>query len=195
MAQPCSRGQIQMIDPERLLKDAETVVVILKQHQVEAVVIGATALAAYNYVRQTEDIDLGVNADMPTLHAVVEALKETGFHAEFREPDADDPLGGVIDITSSAGLLQVISYSGRFPAVIDDAVRDAELVVRPGSPLHIVPVPQLIALKLYAGGRKSEADIVELLIRNPDIDVDEVRKVCRRYRLRGLDALIAEASE
>lgn len=184
-----------MPNPEELLKDAERVVDILKQHQVDAVVIGATALAAYNYVRQTEDIDLGVNADIPTLQAIVTSLRRSGFQTELRKPDADDPLGGVIDITSPAGLLQVISYAGRFPAAIKDAVRNFHLAVRPGSPLHLVPIPQLIALKLYAGGHKSQADIIELLSRNPDIDIEEVREVCSRYRLRGLDELIAEARQ
>lgn len=56
-----------------------------------------------------------------------------------------------------------------------------------------MPIPHLIALKLYAGRHKSKADIVELLARNPDIDLDEVRALCNRYRLRGLARLIAEA--
>jgi hypothetical protein len=51
----------------------------------------------------------------------------------------------------------------------------------------------LIALKLYAGGTKSKADILELLVRNPELDLDGLREICRRYRLRGLDELIAEA--
>lgn len=47
--------------------------------------------------------------------------------------------------------------------------------------------------KLYAGGMKSKADIVELLNRNPDADRDEIRMLCQRYRLRGLEPLIQEA--
>jgi hypothetical protein len=39
----------------------------LAQHHLDAVVIGAVALAAHHYVRQTDDLDLGVNADLPTL--------------------------------------------------------------------------------------------------------------------------------
>jgi hypothetical protein len=50
----------------------------------------------------------------------------------------------------------------------------------------------LVALKLYAGGYKSKADIVELLSRNPELDLDEIRAVCDRYRLPGIDELIAE---
>ena len=65
---------------------------------------------------------------------------------------------------------QIISYADRFPAAIDDAVRDSKTVVRPGSPLLLAPIPQLIALKFYAGKHKSKADIFELLIRSPELD-------------------------
>jgi hypothetical protein len=181
-----------MPDPEALLRAAEDVAAILARHGVGTVVIGAVALAAYRYVRQTEDIDLGVNADLPTLRAVHGSLLDAGFSAELREPDGDDPLGGVIDVTGRFGTLQVISYAGRFPVVIDDALQQATLVVRAGSPLRLAPIAQLIALKLYAGGYKAKADIVELLARNPDLDLDEVRRVCEGYRLSGLDELIAE---
>jgi len=179
-------------DSEGLLRAAEDVVAILQRHRVDAVVIGAVALAAYQYVRQTEDVDLGVNADLSTLRALAESLRESGYTVELREPDRADPLGGVIDVTGDFGLLQIVNFGGRFPAVIEDALRLATLVVRKGSPLKLVPIPQLIALKLYAGGYKSKADIVELLVRNPDYDLDEIRSVCRQYRLAGIEELISE---
>jgi predicted nucleotidyltransferase len=49
---------------ELFLKSAEDIVDILANHRIEAVVIGAVALAAHHYVRQTEDIDLGINASI-----------------------------------------------------------------------------------------------------------------------------------
>lgn len=182
-----------MHESDSILHAAETVLSVLKRHRTDAVVIGAVALAAYHYVRQTNDLDLGVNADLPTLRAVLHSLRQEGFAAELREPDGTDPLGGVIDVTGPFGLLQIISFAERFPAVIEDALSAANLVVRPGSALRLVPIPHLIALKLYAGGYKSKADVVELLARNPDLDLDEVRTLCRRYRLPGIEELIAEA--
>lgn len=193
MAQTHAAHNDPMSHPDDLLRTAEVVLSILARHHLDAVVIGAVALAAHHYVRQTEDIDLAVNADLPTLRAVLGSLHEAGFEAELREPDAADPLGGVIDVSGRFGLVQVISYAGRFPAVIEEAVRLSTLVVREGSPLKIVPMPHLIALKLYAGGHKSKADIIELLVRNPDLDLDEVRSVCSRYLLGGIDELIAES--
>jgi hypothetical protein len=182
-----------MSHPDDLLLAAEKVLAVLAQHHLDAVVIGAVALAAHHYVRQTDDLDLGVNADVPTLRAVVRSLHEAGLEAELREPDGADPLGGVIDVNGGFGLVQIISYAGRFPAVIEDAVRLSTLVVREDSPLKIVPIPHLIALKLYAGGHKSKADIIELLVRNPDLELDDVRSVCVRYGLGGLEELIAES--
>jgi hypothetical protein len=122
----------------------------------------------------------------------VATLRQAGFTAELHEPDGTDPLGGVIDVTGPFGVLHIVSFAGRFPAVIEDALRAATVVVHPGSPLKLVPLPQLVALKLYAGGFKSKADIVELLARNPEADLEEIRAVCRRYRLRGLEELLAE---
>lgn len=177
---------------DSLLVAAESVLSILGKHRVDAVVIGAVALAAYHYVRQTDDLDLGVNADLPRMRALTQALREAGFTAELREPDGNDPLGGVIDVTGPFGLLQIISYADRFPAVIEDALRESTLVVRDGSPLRLAPIPQLVALKLYAGGLKSKADIVELLRRNPEVSPDSIRSTCSKYRLRGLDEVLED---
>lgn len=175
-----------------ILHAAEQVVEILAQHRVDAVVIGAVALAAHHYVRHTRDIDLGVNADLSVLHDVLSTLQENGFTAELHEPDGADPLGGVIDVTGQFGLIQIVSFGGRFPAVIEDAIRDATMVIRPGSALKLVPLPQLVALKLYAGGFKSKSDIAELLRRNPDADIDGIRALCKRYRLSGLESILSE---
>mgnify|MGYP006274091921 CR=1 FL=1 len=183
-----------MPDPEDLLRAAERVAAILEKQRVGSIVIGAVALAAHGYVRFTETIDLAVNVDLRTLKTIADALRSAGFEAVLREPDGEDPLGGVIDVTGPFGLVQIVNYGERFPAVIDAGLAEATIVVRAGSPLRIVPLPHLVALKLYAGGRESQSDIVELLTRNRQADLGRVREVCRNYRLEGLDPLIDEAT-
>ncbi len=181
-----------MCNPEALLQAAEHVEQILEKFQVDAIVIGAVAMAAHRYVRLTQDIDIAINADVPRLREIADALRAAGYQAELREPDGQDPLGGVIDVSGSFGLLQLISFAERFPAVVEDALRTATMTLRPGSSLKFVPLPQLVALKLYAGGLKSKADVLELLLRNPEADREEIRSVCRRYRLDGLDEILGE---
>lgn len=90
--------------------------------------------------------------------------------------------------------MQIINFEDRFPAIIHDALAGAAVQIRPDNLLRIVPIPQLVALKLYAGGWKSHADIVELLRRNPDVDLDAIRETCRKYRLRGFDRVIEDLS-
>lgn len=182
-----------MDNSESFLKSAEEIVGILGSHQIDAIVIGAVALAAHHYVRQTEDIDLGINTNLASLRSVVKSLNASGYQAVLREPDLHDPLGGVIDVNGPFGLIQIVNYGERFPAVIDDAFKEASMSVRKGSQLKIVPLPYLIALKLYAGGYKSKADIIELIQRNPDLDLDAVRLLCQKYRLTGLKDLISES--
>jgi len=185
-------SETQWPEAESNLRAAERVVFLLAENGVSAVVIGAVALAAHRYVRHTEDIDLGVDADLPKMRALVCALLKDGFTAELHEPDSNDPLGGVIDIRGDFGIVQVVSFADRFPAVIQDALAAEAIPIRSGSGLRIVPMAQLVALKLYAGGLGSKADILELLRRNPEADFDTIRATCRRYRLRGLDAILAE---
>jgi hypothetical protein len=182
-----------MTDPDEVIRAAEEVTGILESRGVGTLVIGAVALAAHGYVRFTEDLDLGVNTDLGTLNQVADALQTAGFEVGLREPDGQDPLGGVVDVRGPFGLIQIVNYGGRFPAVIDGGLAAADTVIRSGSRLRIVPLPHLVALKLYAGGTKSRADIVELLARNPDADMAAIRDLCQNWRLRGLDPLIEEA--
>ena len=181
-----------MADADSNLWGAERVASLLVANGVIAVVIGGVALAAHRYVRHTEDIDLGVDADVPKMRVLAAVLRAEGFVVELYEPDGDDPLGGVIDVSGAFGLVQVVSFANRFPAVIRDALAGDDVRIRPGSALRLVPLAQLVALKLYAGGLRSKSDIVELLRRNPDADLETIRGTCKRYRLRGLDRILEE---
>jgi len=181
-------------DPSANLRIAEQIAELLGRSGLPVVVIGAVALAAHRYPRFTEDIDLGVLASQAEMQNLTDVLRAEGFDAEFHQPDAEDPLGGVIDVAGPFGLVQIINFEDRFPAIIHDALASADLRVRSGSPLRIVPIPQLVALKLYAGGWKSHADIVELLRRNPEVDLDSIRETCEKYRLRGFDRVIEDLS-
>lgn len=177
-----------------LIREAETVVGIAARHDVQLLLIGALAMAAYQYVRLTEDVDMAGNIPIDQLRLLAGDLQRAGYQVELREPDGDDPLGGVLDVRSQAGLIQIISFADRFPAVIQDALRESRLLVRENSPLPIVPLPHLVVLKLYAGGFKSKADVVELLSRNPDTDLDGIAELCERYRIRGFEEIRNELS-
>lgn len=89
-------------------------------------------------------------------------------------------------------MVQIVSFEDRFPAAIRDALAGEDIRTRPDGALRVMPIPQLVALKLCAGGWKSPADIVELLRRNPEADLEAIGKTCRGYRLRGWEAVMEE---
>lgn len=65
----------------------------------------------------------------------------------------------------------------------------------PGSSLRCVTIEDLVALKLYAGGLGDHADVVELLARNPDVDLDAVRATASPFdRQAQLESLIEQSA-
>lgn len=180
---------------EATLRAADDVVGALAERGAEALLIGAMALAVHRYPRDTVDLDLATAIDRSALDAVARALRDRGYEVEVHLPDAEDPLGGVIDVRAEgADLVQVVNFSNPpshgFPRLVADAARTAT-PLGAGSAVRVVDLPHLIVFKLYAGGRKSALDILELLDRNPELDLDEVRALCRHYRMeRQLDAVL-----
>lgn len=167
------------------IRTAEQVVRILGEHQVPALVIGALALAAHGHARATEALDLAVSTPPGSLMAVAETLRAEGWDVELRMPDADDPLGGVIDVRApGCDLVQIVNFDnspgGGFPRLVHEALQSS-VEVR-GSTLRMADVQTLIKFKLYAGGTKSDLDVLALLERE-DIDRSELRQWCAEVGL------------
>jgi hypothetical protein len=183
-----------MTQEERTLTLAAEVSALLAERGVRSAVIGAVALAVRGYARATEDLDLATVTDpFKVLEPVAKELESRGYEIELNLPDRDDPLGGVLTVRGEgADPVQVVNYFNPWNGwskVGKQAVETAEDDALP--PLAVVTVPHLVALKLYAGGRKSELDILELLARWPAELLDEVRIVCRGFGLENaLDELL-----
>jgi hypothetical protein len=173
------------LDP--LIELAERVVVVAADLGIPTALIGATALAAHNYVRGTADIDLAAAVDpFRELRRLQKRLEGEALQTELLLPDAEDGLGGVLRIrthTEDDDLVEIVNFLNplnlsKNPGA--EAVRTAT-PAGPSTPLRCVTLASLIALKLYAAGRRDEADVVELLRRNPNADLAPVREVCARY--------------
>lgn len=180
------------------LRVAHDVLGVLDEHGTDSIVIGALALAVHGYPRATEDLDLAVSTPLSNLKQVAEVLAERGYEIEVREPDAQDPLGGVVDVRApGADLVQIVNFdnspAGGFPRLVRDAVATAQ-PLEPGSRLRVVDPYHLVVFKLYAGGAKSTLDILELLDRHPTLDIERLRQLCVGYRLdSALDRVLSLA--
>ena len=183
---------------EKTLQVAEEVAAELERAGVPCAVIGAMALAVHKYARATEDFDLATDVDpFRALPVVAETLRLRGYQVELVTPDRDDPLGGALNISGADfNLVQVINFENPFarnatPATA--AIRNAVAGGVGSSKLRVVTLPDLIALKLYAGGPKSRADVAELLERNPAADFTAIRSACEACHLEdAFDKIVAE---
>jgi hypothetical protein len=180
------------------LEAAKIVAQVLEELQVPSALIGAMALAAHNYPRATQDVDLGTDADPYTdLRLAKLALEKRGFMAELVTPDMDDPLGGVINVQRE-GLqrIQVVNFYNPHHVRIRTPGLEAIRTAAPmglGGGIRVVDLPHLIALKLYAGGGQSMSDVSALLERNAPVDLEPIRDVCRRFQLDApLEKLLKE---
>ena len=120
--------------------------------------IGAAALAAAGVARSTFDIDLLTGDPRVLREEIWTRLRAAGVFVEIRRGDADDPLGGVVRLELAGERpvdLIVAKHAWQSRAV--------ERAGRVGDGPAVVSPPDLILLKLYAGGTQDLWDIRELL--------------------------------
>jgi hypothetical protein len=175
---------------------ADAIAALIIADGARVALIGAAALAVHGYPRATRDLDLATELD-PALQmrALARACAARGWTTELAMPDADDPLGGVLTVRGADfDPVQVVNFYNPLshaPNPASEALDEALALDATGH-LRVVRLEHLVALKLYAGGRKSLADVAALLEANPDADLDRIRDVCVRHGLgAALDRVLA----
>ena len=134
---------------------------ILRRRGIPFAVIGAAALAAHGVSRATRDLDLLAVAPAALEPDTWRELRAIGVEVQIRRGDAEDPLAGVVRLTTV----------GEHPIdlVVGKAAWQAELVGRAtDSVVEDVSIPVadragLVLLKLYAGSPQDAWDIEQLL--------------------------------
>lgn len=179
---------------------AERVAAIARGLGVETALIGAHALALHGYVRGTEDLDLAAVVEQEQLAELAAALGRAGFSVELRRPDEEDPLGGRLIIWTHSDadgepldVVEVVNFLNPYRPRLTPA-RDAiahALTVEGKPSLRYPPLAHLVALKLYADSLRDDADIIEVLARNPDADLEQIRSTCKQFDLDRIDRLLA----
>jgi hypothetical protein len=140
----------------------------LRSSGVPFAVIGAAAMSARGFPRQTLDFDL-----LTTERRVLDASFWSGLPEaapDVRHGDADDPLAGVVRFTAPEVDLIVGRYRWQAAAL----ERAEELSVGGGRRLPVVTLADLILSKLFAGGYRDAADVRMMLAGAEASTVEEV---------------------
>ena len=156
-------------------------------------VIGAAAMAARGVSRATRDVDLLTVSTVGLDEAWWRPLSEAGVSVSVARGDADDPLAGVVRVEQD-GERPVDLVVGRYRWQ-QRVVERAEPAVVGGTSLPTALEPDLVLLKLYAGGSQDAWDIEQLLagpnraelITAVAAGVDDLPARCRKLWKRILD--------
>jgi len=133
----------------------------LRERRIPFAVVGAAALAVHGVSRATRDVDVLVVDAACLSPATWATLERDGVAVTIRSGSADDPLAGVVRLTTSAEPpIDLIVGRERWQAqALDRATARTidDLVVPVATPAD------LVLLKLYAGGPQDAWDILQLL--------------------------------
>jgi hypothetical protein len=138
-----------------------------------SVLVGALAVAVHGYPRATDDVDLLTRLD---LKEAQKRLRAQGIDSKMKR---GDPLEG--DFSCLQGSLQGVRFDILPELVPIQWGRVLRLSVG-GGDLNVVDLPDLIRLKLRAGGPQDLMDAAHLLLQHPE-HLAKAREAARTYRL------------
>jgi hypothetical protein len=140
---------------------------ILSRERVAHAVIGATALAAHGVSRATADLDLLVVDERCLDDRFWSELATSGVQVQVRRGDATDPLAGVVRIfRSGEPALDLVVGRGGWQAQVLERARPMQIGA---DAAPVASAPDLVLLKLYAGGPQDLWDVHQLLDANPSL--------------------------
>lgn len=156
-----------------------------RSSQTLAALIGGHAVIYFGVPRTTLDVDICLyDSDQdpgPTAYAFLRKKLSKRFSIRFFQASKDqtDPLKHdliVIDDTEGA-YPRIDILIARYQWELS-GLEQAE--VSKGLSFPVMPIPHLIAMKLMAGGRKEELDILELLKGISENDLPQIRELAKK---------------
>lgn len=160
----------EAVRPDDLEKAATRLAEILGE---DGMMVGGLAVAAWGYVRATDDVDFVANLTAAT---VLERLKAGGISARVLKGSV---LDGDIEWCIK-GRLGEITFDILPPVVPLDFERAVTVTLARGNAVRVVDLDGLLRLKLRAGGPQDLLDAAQLLRKHPKF-LDGIRPVAEAY--------------
>ncbi len=133
-----------------------------RRRDVKFALIGAAAMAVHGVARSTFDVDL-LTLDLAVLDTAFwdPLAASPAVRLTLRKGDSEDPLAGAARLeTDGQHPVDVVVGRGGWQKQVIDSAQAANVQ---GIAMPVAAVPDLIALKLFAGGSQDAWDIEQLL--------------------------------
>jgi len=164
------------------------VAALLGEKGIDYAAIGALAASVYGTVRATVDADAIVSVPRAKLGDLEKSLRKSGFKADLRRGDPEDPIPALLAISDRHG--NRVDLIAGLRGLDPEAFGRAITLTLSGSPLRIIGREDFISMKCFAGGPQDLADADEAYrSANAPIDIDLVRRLARRFGRPAADAL------
>ncbi|MEO8064081.1 MAG: DUF6036 family nucleotidyltransferase [Pseudomonadota bacterium] len=161
---------------------------ILQREKVDYAVIGAFALSVHGTIRGTMDVDAVLFTPPRQLANLSAAFDRSGFRAELRRGDPDDPIPAMLVLRDAhENRVELLGgLRGMDPEVFSRTVEVPFL----GVSLRIVGREDFIAMKCFAGGPQDIMDARSAYrsAQGP-VNLDLLRAVTRRFGRDAADNL------
>lgn len=137
------------------------VVGALEAQGVPHCLIGAAALAMHGVTRSTRDLDLLVGDPKALKRGMWAELEGTGVSVDARRGDSEDPLAGVVRLEAEDDRpIDLIVGRAAWQRAVVERARPVQLGALE---IPVAEAPDIVLLKLYAGGPQDLWDIQQLL--------------------------------
>ena len=187
-----------IVDTLRLIKNAVDAFEGESGRKASTALIGGHAAIFSGVARTTLDVDLCFHSDGDepgaSFHVFLERHLPSRFRHRFMEAskDQNDPLkhGLIILDDSEDEYPRIDILVARYGWELE-GLKNARQIS--GIAVPVMPLPHLLAMKLLAGGRKDELDVIEMLKAATAAEKDEANKLARKIgRDRMLNSLLKE---
>ena len=156
--------------------------VSLKKRDIPYMIIGGQAVLLYGEPRLTRDIDitLGVNVDhLDELLAVVQELTLKPLPKDLKSFVRQTMVLPALDETTGIRVDFIFSFT---PYEIE-AIKRAKKIKIMDREVNFASPEDLIIHKIFAGRPRDIEDVRTVLLKNPDIDVQYIRKWLKEFDL------------
>ena len=156
--------------------------VSLKKRDIPYMIIGGQAVLLYGEPRLTRDIDitLGVNVDhLDELLAVVQELTLKPLPKDLKSFVRQTMVLPALDETTGIRVDFIFSFT----PYETEAIKRAKKIKIMDREVNFASPEDLIIHKIFAGRPRDIEDVRTVLLKNPDIDVQYIRKWLKEFDL------------
>lgn len=152
----------------------------LRQHNLPYMVIGGQALLLHGEPRLTRDIDITVGVGPEHLAAVLAVVQDLGLMSLPEDVESFVKETMVLPAVEETTGIR-IDFIFSLTPYEQEAIERAQKVALRGEEVSFATAEDLLIHKIFAGRPRDIEDVKSVLLKNPDIDMEYIRRWLKEF--------------